>query len=312
MRVTHKTIGWAPLKNNQTRKKKEKCSSPCTVPHTYTVTITVILSTQSLTSTPRSPQHTPLQHRPRDRRALPAQAVRHALPLRRNVRHLLPVKQRRVLHDRRHAPAAQRHNVVPPLLHNHGRNANAYWRTCSMRWNHPRIRLAVMNCILLSSLCLGQTLPSSRSTAWVLREAAERCHFCGRSKCAETTATHAPSHLCSLHSPTHKGGVMGKKSPPHNACTTAQTKAMPSMSHRKIEPCAQHTHGRDERDGRIQVHAAVLYFPPRPRIGRTTHSDARRTPSALLRAHSAGRRPVTLVPSQWGAQAIVVADHRRH
>ncbi|KAF5216038.1 hypothetical protein ECC02_011225 [Trypanosoma cruzi] len=187
---------------------------------------------------------------------------------------------------------------------------NAYLRTCSMRWNHPRIRLAVMNCILLSSLCLEQTLPSSRSTAWVLREAAEKCHFCGRSRCAETTATLTPSHLRSLHSPTHKGGVMGKRSPPHSACTRAQTKAMPSTSHRKIEPCAQHTHGRNERDGRIQVHAAVLYFPPHPRIGRTTHSDALHTPSASLRAHSAGQRPVTLVPSQRGAQTIVVADHR--
>ncbi|RNC32536.1 hypothetical protein TcCL_Unassigned04843, partial [Trypanosoma cruzi] len=44
----------------------------------------------------------------------------------RNVRHLLSVKQLRVLHNRRHAPAAQhtqRHNVVPPILHNHERNA---------------------------------------------------------------------------------------------------------------------------------------------------------------------------------------------
>ncbi|RNF04847.1 hypothetical protein TcG_10901 [Trypanosoma cruzi] len=29
---------------------------------------------------------------------------------------------------------------------------NTYWRTCSMRRNHPQIRFAVMNCILLSSL----------------------------------------------------------------------------------------------------------------------------------------------------------------
>ncbi|RNC51817.1 hypothetical protein TcCL_ESM11030 [Trypanosoma cruzi] len=43
---------------------------------------------------------------------------------------------------------------------------NAYWRTCSMRCNHTWIRLAVTHCILLSSLCLDQTLTSSQSTAW--------------------------------------------------------------------------------------------------------------------------------------------------
>ncbi|RNC34907.1 hypothetical protein TcCL_Unassigned02261 [Trypanosoma cruzi] len=73
--------------------------------------------------------------------------------------------------------------------------------------------------------------------------------------------------------------------------------------------------------GRIQVHAAVLYFSLPRRIGITphsgswrvashTHSEARRTPSAPLRLHSAGRRPVTLVAPQWGTQTIVVADHR--
>ncbi|RNC42212.1 hypothetical protein TcCL_NonESM08189 [Trypanosoma cruzi] len=35
---------------------------------------------------------------------------------------------------------------------------NAYWHTCSMRRNHPQISLAVMHCILLSFLCLEQTL----------------------------------------------------------------------------------------------------------------------------------------------------------
>ncbi|RNC43866.1 hypothetical protein TcCL_NonESM06431 [Trypanosoma cruzi] len=35
---------------------------------------------------------------------------------------------------------------------------NAYCHTCSMRRNHPPIRLAVMHCISVSSLCLEQTL----------------------------------------------------------------------------------------------------------------------------------------------------------
>ncbi|KAF5219239.1 hypothetical protein ECC02_007745 [Trypanosoma cruzi] len=123
---------------------------------------------------------------------------------------------------------------------------NAYLRTCSMRWNHPRIRLAVMNCISVSSLCLEPTLPSSRSTAWVLREAAKRSSVCGRRKYAETTAT--LTHLRSLYSPTNKDGGMGKGSPPHSARTKAYVAATPSTSHCKIEPCAQHTHGRKERD----------------------------------------------------------------
>ncbi|RNF05939.1 hypothetical protein TcG_10829 [Trypanosoma cruzi] len=42
---------------------------------------------------------------------------------------------------------------------------NAYCRTCSMRRNHPRIRLAVMHCISLS-LWLEQRHKSSQSTAW--------------------------------------------------------------------------------------------------------------------------------------------------
>ncbi|RNC33568.1 hypothetical protein TcCL_Unassigned03728, partial [Trypanosoma cruzi] len=126
---------------------------------------------------------------------------------------------------------------------------NVYSRTCSMRCNHRPIRLAVMNCILSSSVYLEQTLTFSQSTAWVLREAAERRHVCGRSKCGETTATLTPSHIStSLHCPTQKGGVMGKRCPPHSTCTRAHAEAMPSTSHRKILPCAQHTHGGNESD----------------------------------------------------------------
>ncbi|RNC60155.1 hypothetical protein TcCL_ESM02107 [Trypanosoma cruzi] len=42
---------------------------------------------------------------------------------------------------------------------------------------------------------------------------------------------------------------MGKRSPPHSACTKAHAKATPSTPHRKMEPCAQHTHGGNERNG---------------------------------------------------------------
>ncbi|RNF04328.1 hypothetical protein TcG_10966, partial [Trypanosoma cruzi] len=91
--------------NNQNNNNRESIltRTPFLTP---TVTITVILSFQALTGTPRSLEHTPLQHRPRDRPVLSAQAVHRALPLRRNVSDLLPVKQLRVLHvlhNRRHA-----------------------------------------------------------------------------------------------------------------------------------------------------------------------------------------------------------------
>ncbi|RNC56391.1 hypothetical protein TcCL_ESM06034 [Trypanosoma cruzi] len=183
---------------------------------------------------------------------------------------------------------------------------NKYWRTCRMRCNHTRISLTVTHCISLS-LWLEQTLPSSQSTASVLQEAAVRCHLCGGPQCAKTTATLI--HLHSLHSPAQKDGVMGKRSPPHSACTRTNAIVTPSTSHRSKVPCAQHTHGGNERDA---SNSTALRFTSLRHDGLSshTHSEARRTPSAPLRVHSAGRRPVTLVPSQWGAKTIVVADHR--
>ncbi|RNC54520.1 hypothetical protein TcCL_ESM08054 [Trypanosoma cruzi] len=153
---------------------------------------------------------------------------------------------------------------------------NAYWRTCSMRCNHTRIRLAVMHRILLSSLCLEQTLTSSQSTAWALQETADRSNVCGRSECAETTAT--ITHLHSVHPPTQKDGVMERRNPTD---IRGHEKATPSTSHRSKVPCAQHTRTAATRGtGRIQVNTAVLQFSLLRRIGTHTHSEARRTPSA--------------------------------
>ncbi|RNC55754.1 hypothetical protein TcCL_ESM06745, partial [Trypanosoma cruzi] len=72
------------------------------------------------------------------------------------------VQQLRVLrvpHNPRHAPAAehtQRHNVVPPLLHNHERNAQRVLAHVLHALQPHAGQVSVMQCILLSSLCLWQ------------------------------------------------------------------------------------------------------------------------------------------------------------
>ncbi|RNC45497.1 hypothetical protein TcCL_NonESM04745 [Trypanosoma cruzi] len=142
--------------------------------------------------------------------------------------------------------------------------SNAYWRTCSMRCKHTADQVGrhALHLVVL----LQQTLTSSQSTAWVLREAAEWCHLCGRTKCAETTATLTPSHISTTFTVphTHKGGVMGKRRPPHSACTRAHAIATPSTSHRKIVPCAQHTHGRNNRDRDASNSTALSFTSPLP------------------------------------------------
>ncbi|RNC36960.1 hypothetical protein TcCL_Unassigned00041 [Trypanosoma cruzi] len=92
---------------------------------------------------------------------------------------------------------------------------------------------------------------------------------------------------------------MGKRSPPHNTYKRANAIVTPSTSHRSKVPCAQHTHGGNERDASNST--ALRFTSPFPGgLSSHTHSEARRTPSAPLQVHSAGRRPVTPVPSQWG------------
>ncbi|RNC46869.1 hypothetical protein TcCL_NonESM03256 [Trypanosoma cruzi] len=110
-------------------------------------------SPQSLTGTPRSLQHAPLQHRPRDRRARCTATSATSSQSNSSV-----------------SSTSSTIAGMPPPRNTHSTKMscclcstimsatpNAYLRTCSMRWNHPRIRLAVMHCILLSSLCLEQT-----------------------------------------------------------------------------------------------------------------------------------------------------------
>ncbi|RNC40171.1 hypothetical protein TcCL_NonESM10375 [Trypanosoma cruzi] len=180
------------------------------------------------------------------------------------------VKQLRVLHvphNRRHAPAAQhpqRHSVVPPLLSNHERNTQRVQAHVlhALQPQADQVGRHELHLVVLRVLGADPHILSIHGL--VLREAAERRHVCGRSKCGETTATLTPSHIStSLHCPTQKGGVMGKRCPPHSTCTRAHAEAMPSTSHRKILPCAQHTHGGNESDGVHPItYRTAIYFSP--------------------------------------------------
>ncbi|RNF11551.1 hypothetical protein TcG_09198 [Trypanosoma cruzi] len=210
-------------------------------------------------------------------------------------------------HNRRHAPAAQCHNVVPPLLPNHQRNAQRVpahvlhvlqphgrsgWPSCNASccppcaWSGPSHPLDQR-----SGCCKG--LPSSAA-------------FVENTNVRKKLPL---PHISAL-SRTHKGGVMGKRSPPHNGCTRAHAKATPFTSHRKIEPCAQHKNDRKKRNGAnpITRWCPLLLSSPTDWCPTLTN-EARRTPSAPLRVRSAGRCPVALLPSQWGTHTIVVADH---
>ncbi|RNC52785.1 hypothetical protein TcCL_ESM09941 [Trypanosoma cruzi] len=110
--MQHNNNNWVSAVQQQSKQKKEKRSlSLSSGPHRHaTLTSTRAPpaqaskssgppSTGSPSCAPAAPQRTP---------------------------HPPSVQQLHVLHNRRHAPAAQhtqRHNVVPPLLHNHERNA---------------------------------------------------------------------------------------------------------------------------------------------------------------------------------------------
>ncbi|RNC32366.1 hypothetical protein TcCL_Unassigned05027 [Trypanosoma cruzi] len=91
-------------------------------------------------------------------RAPPAQVVRHALPLRHNVRHLLPQSSSSVTSTSLTIAGTPRprntHSTTTSCRLSStimSATSNTYWRTCSMRCNHTRIRLAVMYCVSWSS-----------------------------------------------------------------------------------------------------------------------------------------------------------------
>ncbi|EKF32172.1 hypothetical protein MOQ_003981 [Trypanosoma cruzi marinkellei] len=133
-----------------------------------------------------------------------------------------------------HAQHTQHHNVVPPLLHNERNAQRVLAHVLHVLQPHAdQVGRHALHLVVVL-LVLGADPPtSSQSTAWKLREAAKRCHLCGKRKSAETTATLTPSHI---------------SSPSTLPQTRAHAEAPPSTSHRKIQPCAQHTHSRNKRD----------------------------------------------------------------
>ncbi|ESS57137.1 hypothetical protein TCDM_12433 [Trypanosoma cruzi Dm28c] len=116
--------------------------------------------------------------------------------------------------------------------------------------------------------------------------------------CGNNGHPHSLAHLHSLHSPTHKSGVMGKRSPPHNTYKTGTSGS--NAIHVAPQDSAMRTaHTRRQRGRRDASNSMAQSFTSLFPDGLASHihSEARRTPSVPLRVRSAGRHPVTLVPS---------------
>ncbi|EKF31150.1 hypothetical protein MOQ_005017, partial [Trypanosoma cruzi marinkellei] len=156
---------------------------------------------------------------------------------------------------------------------------NAYRRTCSMRCNHTRIRLAVMHCILLlSSFCLEQTLPHPiNPRPRNLREAAKRCRLCERRKCAETTATLAPSHVSAPPTLPHTRAVSWGKEARRTAHARGHTQQQHHPRRTATYSHAHNTHTRPhgKRNGaHPSTHRCLLLLSHLRRIG-VPHSQVR-------------------------------------
>ncbi|RNC41560.1 hypothetical protein TcCL_NonESM08856 [Trypanosoma cruzi] len=140
--------------------------------------------------------------------------------LRRNVRQLLSVKQLRVLHgphNRRHAPAAQhpqRHNVVPPLLHNHERSAKRVLAHV-LHALQPHADQAGRHAMQLVVLLVVGADPSSLSIHGLgaARDCREVPHV-WKIQCAETAATLTTSRISAPSTLPHtQGRCHGEKKP---------------------------------------------------------------------------------------------------
>ncbi|RNC53034.1 hypothetical protein TcCL_ESM09681 [Trypanosoma cruzi] len=144
----------------------------------------------------------------------------------------------------------QRHNVVPPLLHNHERNTERVLAHVLHALQPPADQVGRHALYLVVLLVLGADLHILSIHGM---GAARGCRVVSRvwktKMCGNNSHPHSFTHLHSVHSPAHKDGVMGKRSPSHSACTRAHAIATPSTSHRSKEPCAQHKHGGNKRDG---------------------------------------------------------------
>ncbi|RNC39611.1 hypothetical protein TcCL_NonESM11014 [Trypanosoma cruzi] len=140
---------------------------------------------------------------------------------------------------------------------------NAYWRTCSMRRNHTADQVG-HHAPRLVVLLLGANPHILSIHVLLLQEAAEWCHLWKKQMCGNNGHAHSLTHLHSVRFPTHKGGVMWKRCPPHSAYTRAHAIATPYISHRKIEPCAN---TRPQRKECIQLHTAQPFTSLRTASG---------------------------------------------
>ncbi|RNC56266.1 hypothetical protein TcCL_ESM06198, partial [Trypanosoma cruzi] len=152
-----------------------------------------------------------------------------------------------VPHNRRHAPAAQhtqRHNVVPPLLHNHERNAQRVLAHV-LHALQPHVDQVGRHALHLVVLLLLGADPSSLSIhGLVLQEAAERFHFCGKTQ------------MC------------GNNGHPH-------TSPLPPLSHTKgrchgeEKPAAQRMH-------KGTCNSNAIHVTPQDSVMRTAHTRRQR------------------------------------
>ncbi|RNC40559.1 hypothetical protein TcCL_NonESM09954 [Trypanosoma cruzi] len=154
-------------------------------------------------------------------------------------------------HNRRHATAAQhpqRHNVVPPLLRNHERNTQRVLAHVLHALQPPTDQVGRHAQHLVVFLVLGADSHTSRSTAWVLREAADRSSVCGRSKCAEKKATLTPSRISTHSTRPHKRAVPWGREVRRTAYAQKDTQ---QQRHPRRTPTKRHahsqTHGCNER-----------------------------------------------------------------
>ncbi|ESS61209.1 hypothetical protein TCDM_11211 [Trypanosoma cruzi Dm28c] len=151
--------------------------------------------------------------------------------------------------------------------------------------------------------CTASRLPCGWSTphilsihGLVLQEAAERSHVCADDA---NVRKKRPPTLSSAHLPappilprTRAVPWKRKRSPPHNRRTTAHAAATPPTSQQRTEPCAQHKHNRNERDGAHTTPRRGPSHSPTEQRSASQQAVAPCTQSAPLRVRPAGRRPI--------------------
>ncbi|ESS62699.1 hypothetical protein TCDM_09627 [Trypanosoma cruzi Dm28c] len=173
---------------------------------------------------------------------------------------------------------------------------NAYWRTCSMRWNHTvdQVCRHALQLVVLLLLGAHPHILSIHGLGAARGCRQEQCVW-KKQMCGNNGHPHSLRHLHSLHPPTQKGGVMGKRSPPHSTCTRAQKAATPSTSHCNKEPCA-HTHTRPQREGSGASKSTALFFTSLFSNGLALH------PTLTVR-HGAHQPLPSVCTQQAGAQS---------